>query len=645
MIASRSVQEEPVDVAADEPSADEELGSYVVFDEIASGGMATVHLGWLETPSGGRFVAIKRMHEHYARDPDFTSMFLDEVMLCTRIRHPNVVSTIDVAQEDGELELVLELVEGESLSRLTKSLAARKERVPQGIASRIVVDLLHGLHAAHEATNAAGEPLSLVHRDVSPHNVMVGIDGVSKVLDFGVAKASGRMQQTQKGQLKGKLSYMSPEQARGRAVDRRSDVFAAGVVLWELLTGRRLFDGDNEAAILTALLVDTPSPPSKLDPGLAALDALVMRALAVDPAERYPTAQAMAEAVERAIVPAPPAEVGAWVQREARLALAKRAATMRRARARIDAAPNLEAAAQGHRAPGTLPPPAAPRPLHAPSQRPAARPLHAGVAAAGRPTAGSPAADEATMILDRPEPPGGEEVELFDAPSTTTSPVRVSTEPAPAVAPSLDASAPPGLALRPPSPAAAPLPPVPPPPVPALAPPPEPAASLPAFTPPPGFGLAASRPSLGAAESSASWTGLGASPAPPPSSLGASLPYASSAPSSERFEPKHETAASQVSSVNLSAPLPPPLDPEQLLRLQRVGAVAFAVSAAVALLLMLSLGRSSGDARAVASPLRPHVSAVLSRAEASSLTGSSAAARGSGPSSPTSAAHSGALGR
>lgn len=643
MIASRSVQEEPVDVAADEPSADEELGSYVVFDEIASGGMATVHLGWLETPSGGRFVAIKRMHEHYARDPDFTSMFLDEVMLCTRIRHPNVVSTIDVAQEDGELELVLELVEGESLSRLTKSLAARKERVPQGIASRIVIDLLRGLHAAHEATNAAGEPLSLVHRDVSPHNVMVGIDGVSKVLDFGVAKASGRMQQTQKGQLKGKLSYMSPEQARGRAVDRRSDVFAAGVVLWELLTGKRLFDGDNEAAILTALLVDSPSPPSKLDARLAPLDALVMRSLAVDPEERYATAQAMAEAVEQAMPPASPAEVGAWVQREARLGLAKRSATMRRARARIDAAPNLEAAAQRHHAPGTVPPPAAPRPLHAPSQRPAARPLHAGVAA-GRPTVGGPAADEATMILDRPEPAPSEEVELFDAPSTTTSPDRLSAQLAPAVAPSPDGPANLGLALRPPAPA--PLPPVPLPPPPAASPPTaEPPASLPAFSPPPGFGLRPPLPSPGVAESSPSWSGLSASPAPPPSSLGARPPLASSAPASERFGPTPRTLASQAPSIADGAELPPPLDAQQLLRLQRVGAVAFAVSAGVALVLVLSVGRSSGDTKAGASRVRPHVSAAVSRAEARSFEGPSAAARGSAPSNPTPATQPRALGR
>jgi eukaryotic-like serine/threonine-protein kinase len=599
VIASPAVQEEPVDVAADEPSADEELGSYVVFDEIASGGMATVHLGWLETPSGGRFVAIKRMHEHYARDPDFTSMFLDEVMLCTRIRHPNVVSTIDVAQEDGELELVLELVEGESLSRLTKSLAARKERVPQGIASRIVIDLLHGLHAAHEATNAAGEPLSLVHRDVSPHNLMVGIDGVSKVLDFGVAKASGRMQQTQKGQLKGKLSYMSPEQARGRAVDRRSDVFAAGVVLWELLTGRRLFDGDNEAAILTALLVDEPEPPSTVEPSLASLDALVMRALAVDPEERYPTAQAMAEAVEAAISPSTPAEVGAWVQREARLALAKRSATMRRARARIEAAPNLEAAAQRHHAPGTIPPPAAPRPLHAPSQRPVAR----------APLAVAPPADEATMILDRPEPSPIDDGELFDAPSTTTAP----EQPAAQLAP-------------PPTLTSAPLPP-----------PAEPLEMLPAFAPPPGFGAARPSPPLEASQSSPSWAGPAMSPGPAPSSAGPRPSLASSAPVSERFDAAYDGAPRPMPLARVGAPLPPPLDAEQIRRLQRVGAVAFAVSGCVALLLVLVLGRSAPGAKAVVSPLRPHVSAVSARAGAQSIPGASAPAPGSRPSSPTSA--------
>jgi serine/threonine protein kinase len=241
------------------------FGRYLILDEIASGGMATVHLAHA-SGQDDRFVAVKCMHAHYARDPDFVSMFLDEAMLCTQIRHENVVATIDVSQERDELLLVLELVDGESLSKLVKSLTTRRAKVPQAIASAIVCDMLRGLHAAHEAKNEAGEPLMIVHRDVSPHNVLVGTDGIARVLDFGVAKARGRVQTTQKGQLKGKLAYMSPEQARGRSVDRRSDVFSAGIVLWELLTGARLFEGENEAALLVALLSEVPSAPSKKDP-------------------------------------------------------------------------------------------------------------------------------------------------------------------------------------------------------------------------------------------------------------------------------------------------------------------------------------------------------------------------------------------
>jgi eukaryotic-like serine/threonine-protein kinase len=311
------------------------IGRYRVLDEIASGGMATVHLGYVEEPSGGRFVAIKKMHAHYARDPDFSSMFLDEAMVCKRIRHENVVVTYDVAQVDDDLLLVLELVDGESLSKMVKSLAARKARVPRPVASAIACDMLRGLHAAHEATSEDGEPLQIVHRDVSPHNVVVSTDGRARVLDFGVAKARGRVQQTQKGQLKGKLAYMSPEQARGKLVDRRSDVFAAGIVLWELLVGSRLFDHDNEAALLVALISEKPMPPSAKDPALADLDKLVLKALEVEPEARYATALEFASAIEAAIPPASREEVAAWLKSEARATLARRQAMMVRARARM----------------------------------------------------------------------------------------------------------------------------------------------------------------------------------------------------------------------------------------------------------------------------------------------------------------------
>ena len=329
----------PEQLIGEAPHVGRRIGRYLILDEIASGGMATVHLAHvMDGPASEgppKFVAAKCMHAHYARDPDFVSMFTDEATLCTLIRHENVVATIDVTQGSEELLLVLELVEGESLSKLVKSIQARKARVPQAIASAIVGDLLRGLHAAHEAKNADGEQLFIVHRDVSPHNVLVATDGIARVLDFGVAKARGRVQQTQKGQLKGKLAYMSPEQARGRTVDRRSDVFSAGIVLWELLTGQRLLDGENEAALLVALLSEKPAPPSSKDPVLARFDALVQKALEVEPDARYATALEMADAVERAISPASRAEVAAWVKTEAKSSIERRHMMIERAGARV----------------------------------------------------------------------------------------------------------------------------------------------------------------------------------------------------------------------------------------------------------------------------------------------------------------------
>lgn len=329
----------PEQLIGDAPYVGRRIGHYLILDEIASGGMATVHLAHdldgASSTGETKFFAAKCMHAHYARDPDFVSMFTDEATLCTLIRHENVVATIDVTQGTEELLLVLELVEGESLSKLLKSVHQRKDRVPQPIVSAIVRDMLRGLHAAHEATTPEGEPLLIVHRDVSPHNVLVGTDGMARVLDFGVAKARGRVQQTQKGQLKGKLAYMSPEQARGRMVDRRSDVFSAGIVLWELLTGQRLLDGDNEAALLVALLSEKPAAPGSKDPALAQFDALVQKALEVDPVERYSSALEMAAAVERAIAPASRMQVAEWVKVEAKASLERRTQMMQSASLRV----------------------------------------------------------------------------------------------------------------------------------------------------------------------------------------------------------------------------------------------------------------------------------------------------------------------
>jgi eukaryotic-like serine/threonine-protein kinase len=302
------------------------VGRYALRHEIAAGGMAVVHLGRLLGPAGfSKTVAIKRLHPHLARDPEFVAMFLDEARLAGRIRHPNVVSTLDVVATDSELFVVLEYIPGDALARLLRAARDAGERVPLPIAASIMVDVLHGLHAAHEVRDDRGEPLGLVHRDVSPQNVLVGTDGAAHVIDFGVAKATGRAQVTREGQLKGKLAYMAPEQLLGQPVDRRADVFGAAVVFWEMLTGERLFDGASEGEIYGKVLRADVPRPSKLVSGVGRrTDAIVFRGLARNPSRRYESARAMALAVEKALPLAPASQVGEWVEHLVAETLAER---------------------------------------------------------------------------------------------------------------------------------------------------------------------------------------------------------------------------------------------------------------------------------------------------------------------------------
>lgn len=292
-----------------------QLGRYQIGDEVAAGGMATVHLGRVLGPQGiSRIVAIKRMHAHVARDPTARRMFLDEARLAYRIGHPNVVSTLDVVEHDDQILLVLEYVAGETLAKLLEALASAGQRMQPSVLSAIVIGALHGLHAAHEVKDDHGEPVNVIHRDVSPQNLIVGVDGVTRVLDFGIAKAKGRVQETTGIAVRGKLRYLSPEQIRRAPLGRAVDLFAAGVVLWESLTGRRLFDADDIAGVLDAVLHATIPPPSSIAEGLpAALDELVLRALSRDPAQRPQTALAFAEELQSILAPAPVAEVARTV--------------------------------------------------------------------------------------------------------------------------------------------------------------------------------------------------------------------------------------------------------------------------------------------------------------------------------------------
>ena len=301
------------------------IGRYLLFEPFAVGGMATVHLGRLVGPIGfSRTVAIKRLHPAFARDPEIVAMLMDEARLAARIRHPNVAAVIDVLSVDDELCLVMEYVHGLSLA-MVERVAGTEWPPPRPIAVGIGIQILLGLHAAHEACNEHGAPLAIVHRDVSPQNIVVGTDGGTRLIDFGVAKALWRSQSSHTGQLKGKIQYMAPEQLRGRPIDRRADVFAAGIVLWEMLTGRRLFEAIEPGAVLDLVLrAEIPLPSHYADGISTQLDAVVMRALSRPCDMRFPTASAMAAELEALRMAATHPEIARWMEHVASASLAER---------------------------------------------------------------------------------------------------------------------------------------------------------------------------------------------------------------------------------------------------------------------------------------------------------------------------------
>lgn len=282
--------------------AGRQLGRYEILTQLASGGMASVYIARAQGVAGfERLVAIKVLHPHLAYEHEFVSMFLDEARLAARIRHMNVVPTIDISDSPGDgYFLVMEYIEGNHLGALLGAAAKQGERLPRPFVCRVLLDALQGLSAAHRLTDEDGQPLKLVHRDVSPHNILVGTDGIARLTDFGVAKADVRMASTRAGQFKGKLSYMAPEQASSSETDQRSDLFSVGIILWESLTGRRLFKGESNAATLNRLLNDTVVEPSSLWPELEPFDDVVMRALSRNPERRFQSADEFGEALELA---------------------------------------------------------------------------------------------------------------------------------------------------------------------------------------------------------------------------------------------------------------------------------------------------------------------------------------------------------
>lgn len=309
------------------------MKQYTLYEPIASGGMGTVHYARARSSLGlSRVVAAKRLRGDLARDPRCLAMFRDELRLATRVRHPNVIGTLDMVEQEGELLLIMDLVQGESLQDLIARSAYQGQRVPPAIAVSIICGILQGLEAAHDATSENGEPLSIVHRDVSPENILVGRDGIARLLDFGIARGAGRKHVTHIGEIKGKPSYLAPEQILdSQRVDRRADIYGASIVLWEALTGRRLFEGDTPHATLSRVLTDQVPRPSSLVGSLPeGLDDAVMRGLSREADDRYPTALEMARALRRVCGTLLPFEVGEWVQKTAADSLLRQAATVTR---------------------------------------------------------------------------------------------------------------------------------------------------------------------------------------------------------------------------------------------------------------------------------------------------------------------------
>ncbi|MEJ7732676.1 MAG: serine/threonine-protein kinase [Polyangiaceae bacterium] len=274
---------------------EDRIGRYELVGRLATGGMADVHLGRLVGPGGfDQPVVIKRILPHLARQRRFVEMFMDEARIASGIRHPNVVHVTELGSEGDELFLVMEYLEGEHLGGVTRRVLANDEGFDPALAAYIVAEACAGLHAAHELRGDDGKLRGVVHRDVSPQNLFLTYAGGVKVLDFGIAKAADRFTRTEAGQLKGKFEYMSPEQCRGTPLDRRSDVFALGILLHEMTTGRRLFKRAAELDTLKAICEEDVPPPSSLRPGYPKrLDAVCMRALARRPADRYSTAAEM----------------------------------------------------------------------------------------------------------------------------------------------------------------------------------------------------------------------------------------------------------------------------------------------------------------------------------------------------------------
>lgn len=283
------------------PQSTNMLGKYRLLGELGRGGMAHVYLAVMSGPARfNKLVVVKEIQSELAYDPEFVMMFLDEARLAARLNHPNVVQTNEVGQQERRFWMVMEFLEGQSFS-IAMSRLGRGENAPMTLEMklRVMVDALAGLHYAHELKDFDGTPLNVVHRDVSPHNIFVTYSGQVKVLDFGIAKALDSATETSTGVLKGKVAYMAPEHAREKKVDRRADVYAAGVVLWEIAAGRRMFADSPQMMVLDKVMTGKIDSPRTVNPHVdPQLEAIIMRALSFRPDDRQPTAAALARDLE-----------------------------------------------------------------------------------------------------------------------------------------------------------------------------------------------------------------------------------------------------------------------------------------------------------------------------------------------------------
>jgi serine/threonine-protein kinase len=292
----------------------ERIGRYDVLLPIASGGMATVYLARTRSVAGfERQVAIKLMHPFLREIAEFSEQLLEEAKLTAQIRHPNVVTCTDVGEDPFGMYLVMDYIEGDSLAGMHRSAVARGETLPVAIGLRVLIDSLGGLHAAHELQDEDGRSLDVVHRDFSPQNILLGVDGIGRLTDFGIAKAASRIGTTVTGVVKGKVSYMAPEQARAEALDRRCDVWAAGVTAWQILAGRRLHPADGDVATLMKIVSEAPPRLRDVAPHVPReLDEAVAWALTLDVNARCPTAKMFQQSLTAAC-----RANGLWVESDA----------------------------------------------------------------------------------------------------------------------------------------------------------------------------------------------------------------------------------------------------------------------------------------------------------------------------------------